>query len=98
MNSDKYPALGQFLGAYLHQDFLDEYGDPDGAITAFLAEAPQDSVTAACNELEKVIPLSGQMDNPEQFLCHVLGCYYAPEADGLTVADWLKRVHNRLCG
>jgi hypothetical protein len=98
MNGNSYPALAQFLGGYFHQDFLLDYGNPDGAIAAFVTGEPPESIHAACNELEQVIPLIEWMDDPEKFLWRVLGCYYLPKADGLTVADWLKHVHKKLCG
>ena len=96
MNAQTYPALRQFLGCYFHQDFLDEFSSPDGAIAAFMAGEPQESVHAACNELEQVIPLIERMDEPEEFLWQVLGCSYYPKADGLTVTDWLGRVRKKL--
>lgn len=98
MNDNNYPALEQFLGGYFHQDFSLDYGNPDGAIAAFLNEASQESIRTTCSELEQVIPLIEGMDDPEKFLWQVLGCYYLPKADGLTVADWLKHVHKKLCG
>jgi hypothetical protein len=68
--------LEQFLGGYFHQDFVLDYGDVDHAIDAFLAEATQESVQAACRELDQVIPLGAQMDDPEKLLRQVLSCYY----------------------
>ena len=98
MNGNNYPALAQFLGAYFHQDFMLDYASPDGAIAAFVAGEPQESVHEACNEVEQLIPLIEGMDDPEKFLWRVLGCCYLPKADGLTVADWLKHVHKKLRG
>src|ERR1700730_4802995 len=98
MNRSNFSALEQFLGAYFHQDFLLDYGNADAVITAFLAEEPQESIQAVCNELEQVIPLVEGMNDPEEFLFQVLACYYNPKADGLGVADWLKHVRDKLCG
>jgi hypothetical protein len=96
MSGKNYPALAQFLGAYFHQDFLLDYGNPDAAITAFLAGEPKESVRAACNELDQVIRLVEGMDNPDKFLWQTLGCYYSPKADGLAVADWLRQLRKQL--
>ena len=95
MNDHNYPALTQFLGAYLHQDFMLEYGSPDEAISAFISSESPESIHAACNELEQVISHVEGLDDPENFLWRVLGCYYMPKADGVTVADWLKLVRAR---
>lgn len=98
MNNSEYPALAQFLGAYFHQDFLEEFRNPDDAIAVFMAEVPKESIQAVCSELKEVIPLTERIDKPEEFLWHVLGCYYFPEADSLTVVDWLNHVRDKLCG
>lgn len=90
------PNLEQFLGGYFHQDFVLDYGDPDHAIAAFLAEATPESVQAVCSELDQLIPLVEHKDDPEKLLWQVLGCYYYPKADGLSVADWLKHVRSKL--
>lgn len=39
-----YPALRNFLPAYLHQDFADEYGSAADAANAFVNEASADEV------------------------------------------------------
>jgi hypothetical protein len=39
-----YPALRDFLSAYLHQDFGDEYGSAVGAVNAFVSEASGDEI------------------------------------------------------
>ena len=37
-----YPALREFLPAYLHQDFMQEYGSAAEAAKAFLEDASGD--------------------------------------------------------
>jgi hypothetical protein len=39
-----FPALQDFLPAYLHEDFGEEYGSPAGALQAFLADASGDQI------------------------------------------------------
>jgi hypothetical protein len=96
MHTNEFPELVQFLGGYFHQDFLLDYGNPNAAIEAYLAESPLESILSACKELERIIPLLEQMDKPETFLWQTLGCYYDPKADGLTVVDWLNQVRKKL--
>jgi hypothetical protein len=40
-----YPALREMLPAYLHQDFLDEYGSAAAAVKEFLGEAGGDEIS-----------------------------------------------------
>jgi CdiI immunity protein len=39
-----FPALREMLPAYLHQDFVDEYGTPAAALKEFLGEASGDEI------------------------------------------------------
>jgi hypothetical protein len=96
MNTKNFPNLVQFLGGYFHQDFIDDYGTPDNAIKAFLSENSPETVQAVCRELDEVIPLVEQMDNPNDFLYRVIGCFYYPQADGFTVVEWLRHVRQQL--
>jgi hypothetical protein len=96
MDKNQFPALEQFLGGYFHQDFLMDYGTPDRAIAAFRDGEPEELIRAACIELEQLIPMLERMDNPDDFLWKILGCYYSPKADRLTVRNWLEQVRKKL--
>jgi hypothetical protein len=37
-----------------------------------------------------------QMHDPNEFLCVVLGLYYSPQVEGLSVAEWLRHVRTIL--
>jgi len=39
-----YPALRDFFPAYLHQDFVEEYGSAKAALKGFLADARGDEI------------------------------------------------------
>jgi hypothetical protein len=41
---ESYPALLEFLPAYLHEDFGEEYGSAPQAFTALLADASGDQI------------------------------------------------------
>jgi len=97
MNQNQYQHLRQLLGGYLHQDWRLDFSTPEEAIGAFKEKEPQECIEGVCRELEEVIPLIKETKEPEKFLWQVLWCYYNPQADGLTVADWLERVHKQLC-
>jgi len=39
-----YPALREFFPAYLHQDYMDEYGSATDAVKGFLQDASGDEI------------------------------------------------------
>jgi hypothetical protein len=39
-----YPALREFFSAYLHQDYMDEYGSATDAVKGFLQDASGDEI------------------------------------------------------
>lgn len=95
MNEEQYKNVRR-LGAYLHQDWRDEFLTPDDAIAAFRADTPKEDIQAVCDELKAIIPQVARMPDPDRFLWDVLWCYYDPKADGLTIADWLEQVRKKL--
>ena len=95
MITQTYPALSQFLGAYLHQDWPEEFSTPEAAIETFCRREPADVVRTVCAELDQVIRESQQSTNPSRLLFD-LGCYYDPLADGRTVSDWFAQVRKVL--
>jgi hypothetical protein len=97
MSRDDFPVLEQFLGGYFHQDFLLDYAAADDAIQAFVVGEAEATVRAAREELERLTCLVARLDDPGKLLLQ-LGCYYNPEAEGLSVRDWLQHVLDRLSG
>ena len=53
-----YPALTQFARAYLHEDFLHEYGGPLEAARAFRADANPAECRALADELTQLVSAS----------------------------------------
>jgi hypothetical protein len=51
---DDFPALQEFLSAYLHQDFAEEYGSAAEAVKAFLAEASGDEIQDVKDEWSRL--------------------------------------------
>ena len=50
----EYPALLEFVPAYLHQDFGEEYGSAAKAVTAFLADASRDQILQVKEEWQRL--------------------------------------------
>jgi hypothetical protein len=95
MITQNYPALSQFLGAYLHQDWPEEFSTPEAAVEAFRRREPADSVRAVCAELEQATRDAQQSADPSRLLSE-LGCYYNPQADGRSVSEWFTQVRKAL--
>lgn len=47
---ERFPALLEFLPAYLHEDFVEEYGSAAGAFAALVLDAGSDQVTKVREE------------------------------------------------
>jgi len=89
-----YPALLEFVPAYLHQDFGEEYGSAAEAVTAFLADASGDEIVQVKDEwqrLEQV--LSGRSLGEWQAALRQLGGAWQPQSVGevQSVSDILSR-------
>ena len=89
--STQYPALWQFLGAYLHQDWHLDYPDEWAALEDFL-EGEQALVGPLVDDVQRVLnsPLS---DDEVSDLILREGASLRPEPG--TARDWLQRVATR---
>ncbi len=91
-----YESLKQFLGAYFHQDWVEDAGDDnaDTVIQHFALDASRADIEQVAQEL------SGLLENSTDIELSVFvvdsGCWYEPSADGLKTRAWLKRVHSEL--
>ena len=96
MKTQDFPTLAQFFGGYFHQDWIDEFSNPEDAIDAYRNGEPVESIRLACEELERAMLLIQQGPEDPQRVLQELGCYYDPAADDLTVAAWLEQVRKKL--
>ncbi len=48
-----FPALREFISAYLHQDLADEYGSAAKAVSGFLADASGDEILQVKEEWKR---------------------------------------------
>lgn len=89
MNSVQYdfPALWHFLGAYLHQDWRDEYSSTEMAFKDFLDGEPRYGALIAA---ELTATLESGLDEPGlETLVRDCGSSYQPSNDGIATATWL---------
>ena len=77
-----YPALLEFLPAYLHEDFGDEYGSSADAITALLADASGDQIRNVKEEWHALRQaLAGRPLRDIQLALGELGTAWQPQSE-----------------
>jgi hypothetical protein len=48
--AEDFPVLQDFLGAYFHEDFMEEYGSPEAAVKQFGEDAAPEEVRQTLQE------------------------------------------------
>lgn len=87
-----YPALWQFLGAYLHQDWRDDYADTNGALSDFMTGEPA-FAPALISEIDRLLATTqGSADTEAAIL--ELGSFFVPSASGDDPRAWLLRMRD----
>lgn len=84
---EQCPALELFLGAYLHQDWQDDYSSTEAAFEDYLASESTLALEIP-HELNAVLS-SGETDADILELIRKAGSYYLPDAHGLSARTWL---------
>jgi hypothetical protein len=92
MLEQEYPALWQFLGAYLHQDWREEYESPSAALRDFVSGSPGQAVALPA-ELERVLASTADDESLEKTLVS-LGSFFVPSRAGQNPRDWLRRLRD----
>jgi hypothetical protein len=90
MLEQQYPALWQFFGAYLHQDWQEEYESPTAALRDFVSGSPGLAVDLPA-ELERVLASTADDEALEETLVS-LGSFFVPSRAGQDPRDWLRRL------
>jgi hypothetical protein len=90
MSEQQYPALWQFLGAYLHQDWREEYESPSAALPDFVSGDPRFAVELP-TEIERVLTSTADDAALEEMLVN-LGSSFVPSLTGQNPRDWLRRL------
>ena len=55
---EDFPALAQFFGGYLHQDFLLDHGSAPAAARSFRADASPEEARAVDDDLDRLLILT----------------------------------------
>lgn len=93
----EYPILRQLFGAYLHQDWHDDFETADEAVDAFFRDLAESQRSAARHELDDLIEGVARLGPEEALrLLGELGCDYYPPGDGYSAAGWLEHLRHRI--
>ncbi len=87
---DDFPALWHFFGAYLHQDWHDEYESTNAAFRDFLVGEPRYGALMA-GELRAVLG-SGRDESALDELVRGCGSFYIPSMHGIATSTWLAEL------
>ncbi|MFL6164049.1 MAG: contact-dependent growth inhibition system immunity protein [Jatrophihabitantaceae bacterium] len=86
----EYPTLWHFFGAYLYQDWLDEYADEWAAVDGFIADCPPEYPRLLRAEIAALLAEHPTEEEVRKVVFDDLGSCYLAEVDGWKYRDWLK--------
>jgi hypothetical protein len=85
------PALEQFLGAYLHQDWRTEADDVWGVVDLFVREEPRLAAELPA-EIAALLAGSPSERDLRKLVIDDLGGYHVADAEGGSYREWLQRI------
>ena len=88
MLEDRYPALWQFFGAYLNQDWREDYESPSAALRDFVSGSPK-LAAGMPEELDQVLSSTTDDAALEETLLN-LGSFFVPSRAGHDPRDWVR--------
>ena len=92
MLEQQYPALWHFLGAYLHQDWREEYESTSAALDDFVAGTRTLAVDLP-REIDDILA-SATDDAALEGLLVDLGSFFVPSLVRENPRDWLRRMRD----
>src|SRR5262245_25341260 len=89
------PALDLLMGAYFHQDWVDENEDEAGVVDLFISQEPGAAKRIPA-EIEMVLDQCSREEELRHFIIDVLGAYYLADSNGGTYRGWLTKIADRV--
>jgi hypothetical protein len=97
MNASDLPQLGQFLGAWFHQDWTEEgHTSPMDVVRAYARDETPKVVRETIKEIEALLASRLAPAQMRRLVADDLGCAYDPTIDGKTIRAWLREVNGIL--
>jgi hypothetical protein len=103
--NQRFYELGQFLGAYFHQDWMHvrvrpdwtvDNADAESVVRFFINGNAPERLKKIAEEIEELLALGMSEDELQKLLYTELGIYYMPTADGISYSNWLRSVRDAL--
>jgi hypothetical protein len=92
--NERFPALSQLLGAYLHRNFSEFYESPEAALDEYVSEAlPEDRAQAVQDFGELLTVVSS--DEELHTAATALGLDLLPP-EGMSLRQWLELIRHRI--
>ncbi len=95
--TSELPTLGNFLGAYFHQDWMLDHDSPEAVVDDYVRSESEATVARLRDELDALLARAPE-EAELSALLHDCGCEYDPARDGVGYRDWLRSVRERLPG
>lgn len=90
LRASDFPELHRVFAAYLHEDFVVEYGTPESALEAFLADASASERRRFTTEARRFLDATESADFADvQTLIERLGSRWVPPSRA-ALAAWLS--------
>lgn len=86
----RYPTLWHFFGAYLHEDWQDDYVDEWAAVRGFIADGPAEDAQRFQTEISMLLAEHPSEDAVRGVVLDELGSYYLVDQAGWKYRDWLR--------
>lgn len=93
MDNVDYPSLWQFLGAYLHQDWQEDYAESAEALSDFIVGEPA-LAPHLVPEIDRLLAATQNSRQTEAALLQ-LGSFYVPSARGQDPRQWLAHIRTQ---
>lgn len=92
MLQNQYPALWQFFGAYLHQDWHAEYATTDEALDDFVTGEPELALLLPA-EINALLSTASGEDLGD--VIQRLGSFFVPSLADMDARTWLLNIAER---
>ncbi|MEU5752593.1 contact-dependent growth inhibition system immunity protein [Streptomyces sp. NPDC047829] len=92
--NERFPSLGQLLGAYFHRDFSDIYASREEALGEYVSETPPEDRAQAAQEIGELLAM---VSSDQELITAgtALGLDVLPPR-GTTLRTWLESVSRRI--
>lgn len=86
----KYPTLERFFGAYLHQDWRDDYADEWAAVDGFIADGTPEDPEFFRAEVALLLAQHADEEEVRNIVLDDLDSNYLADVSGWKYRDWLQ--------